>query len=188
MLQVDSDHNCFPHNICHSCTIVIFNTATFIEMVQGVNEKLNQLLQKESSSEDLESIYCEPDHTEEVAVESDVDSLNEISDCINVTIQKNLLTEINNGTVNNLKCPICPKTYQKTVSFRVHRMGHVELYCDTCQEVFDSNLAKQHHSCKESFIYDKVLNKCEGSNVSKTQIEINLNRLSKNILMSYLAS
>lgn len=166
-------------------------------MVQEVNENLNSVLQKNGLPEILESIYYEPDHIEEITIDSNIDCLNETISGIKheeiamdsnvdsfVDTISSLKPDINNEILNGknyYKCSLCLEVYQEAVNFKIHRMCHIELYCDVCHEIFDEENEKQEHSCRST--QENTWN--ENSKCNKVQIDINLGQLSKNVGLLY---
>lgn len=75
-MQIHYDHKHFPNNICNSCTNILINTSSFIEMVQEANEKLNGLLHKVYVNY-LEALLPVPDHNEEVVLNIEKNGLSE---------------------------------------------------------------------------------------------------------------
>lgn len=152
-LQIQCDDKHFPSNICHSCTNILINTSSFIEMVQEANKKLNSLVNN-SCLEDLKPLFSEPDHTEEIASNSEVYTLNEYVSYLKQDVGQHLLKsnavdEIVN-VKDNFKCPICSKSYKKPVAYKTHKLCHVELFCEICNSVFDKEWERKNHSCVQT--------------------------------------
>lgn len=66
------------------------------------------------------------------------------------------------NTEDGIKCFVCFKMFKNSVTFKNHKVCHVNVNCQLCKEVFDSEIERNNHFCiKQS----KSKKEMENSNI-----------------------
>ncbi|CAH2014468.1 unnamed protein product [Acanthoscelides obtectus] len=153
-IQVNDLSDCLPKNICSTCRDKLDEIQSFVKDVQRVNENLIALALdqkkfdiKEESEDAFPSMLDHPcsdnENSYELKCSKCPATFEDATDLKNHQISH----DQPQGSQEDFRCPVCSKFYKRIRRLETHKRGHPEIYCASCDIVFDSTNERIGHLC-----------------------------------------